>query len=167
MKMKYPILTCIILAIMLTGCGESRKGIDFPGLNNDDIINKSQITNIESKISDDKKLILEEDSINADKGQKVIRAMAINNILPIEQEFRILLDSKSDIVGLISENSYNVLKIKENDFEILPLILNIPSDTDKDNYIIYVLVEFKESEDTWKQYEEKEVVVTLNKENGN
>ena len=167
MKMKYFILTFILLAIMLTGCEEPRKGIDFPSLNDEDLINKSQIINIESKISGDKKIILEEDSINTKKGNKVIIAMAINNVLPIEKDFRILLESNHDAAGIFSENSYNILKIKENDFEILPLILNIPIDTDKDNYIIKIIIEFKESENTWKQYEEKEIIITLNNKNGN
>ena len=102
--------------IFVVGCSE-KKSLGLPGLD-DDIINKNQITTIESRISGENKLILEKDNIMFTPGDRITIAIAINNVLPLKKDFRIILPS-GDHSMLFSENSYSIIDIKDNDFEIV------------------------------------------------
>jgi len=146
----------VLTFILIVGC--TNQSIDLPG--SDDMINKSQIIVIESKMSIDDKLVLEKDSIVVDRGERIAIAMAINNILPMKKDFRIILPQDYASTWL-SENSYGIIDIKDNDFEILPLIITVPSNPEEDDYGIDIKIEYKEGNEEWKTYEQKPLRLTL------
>ncbi len=147
------------MLILVVGCSEN-KSIDLPG-SDEDIINKSQITAIESRISGENKLIMENEAVVFNPGEKITIAMAINNILPIKKEFRIILSSNDETNILLAENSFSIIDIKENDFEIMPLIITVPEDINMTSYTVEINAEYKESEEEWKAYDKKMVRLTL------
>ncbi len=147
------------MLFLVVGCSE-QKNINLPG-GNDDIINKSQITAIESRITGENKLILEKEAIVFEVGERIAIAMAINNIMPITKDFRIILSNDDETNVLLTENSFNIIDIKENDFEILPLIINVPEEINITSYSIEINIEYKESENEWKAYDNKVIRLTL------
>lgn len=147
----------IMIMILAAGCS-GEKAIKLPGLE-DDIINKSQIADIESKMTREKKIVLEKESLQFSQGDKRVVAIGINNILPMKKEFRVILSSDDPGNMLTSESTYSIIEIKSNDFEIIPLVLTMPEVSDKTNYKVDVSIEYKE-EGKWNAYDQKSVRLT-------
>lgn len=155
--MGHNFISLVLLALfLLAGCSE-QKTISLTGSDND-VLDKSHIAAIESRITGENKLILEKDNAEFHDGETIIIAMGLNNILPVKKEFRIILSGGESM--MLSENSYSIIYIKEDDFEILPLIINIPDEIEKDTYMIVINAEFKEGKEEWKAYDQKVFMLT-------